>query len=91
LLFFLLILAIIVAGSVHLFRQYILRIKDPTLEELWGKLDQQLWFQELLQYPPYALMINNLKEQGLLRDVHYVQKLLHHQGTIDGFIRYIKK
>jgi hypothetical protein len=89
-LFFLLIIMMIVAGLVHLFRRYILRIKEPNLDELWKELDQQGWFQELLQHPAKATLIHNLKEQGLLRDAHYVQKLLHHQGTIDGFIRYIK-
>jgi hypothetical protein len=90
-LFFLLILAMFVAGLVHLFRQYILRIKEPTVEELWEQLDQQPWFQELLEHSPYALKISNLKDQGILKDVHYVRKLLHHQGTIDGFIHYIKE
>jgi hypothetical protein len=90
-LFFILIMMMIVAGVVHLFRRHILRIKEPSIEELWEQLDQQPWFQELLEHSPYALKINKLKDQGLLTNVHYVEKLLQHQGTIDGFIHYIKE
>lgn len=86
----LLLIAMTGAALVHLFRKYILRIEEPKIEELWTQLENQDWFQQFLRDPFSSSYIYHLREHGLLKDAHYVQKLLSHEGTRNGFIHYIK-
>ncbi len=79
------------AGVLHVVRKYVLRVKDPTLEEVWGELDQQDWYQELVQDERLARAIVFQKDQGLLADWYYVKKIIKDKGARDGFIEYVKK
>ncbi len=58
---------------------------------MWSKLIQQPWFQELLKNREYYRYIHHSKEHGLLNDPYYIEKLLTHEGTREGFINYLKK
>lgn len=86
----LLLIMMIGAALVHLFRIYILRIKEPTIEDLWPQLESQTWFKQLRKDPHASTYINHAREHGFLKDAHYVQKLLSHEGTRNGFLQYIK-
>lgn len=86
----LLLIMMIGAALVHLFRKYILQIKEPTVEELWAQLESQSWFQDLLRDPAASSYIYHAREQGFLNDAHYVHKLLFHDGTRKGFLQYVK-
>jgi hypothetical protein len=86
----LVILALLGGVVAQLFSTYILKVKEPSISELWKELDQQSWFIELMDDPTLAMLIESYKDQGILRDPHYVQRLLSHQGTIDGFITHLK-
>ncbi|MGO4886913.1 hypothetical protein ACJ2A9_04070 [Anaerobacillus sp. MEB173] len=79
-----------IAMMIDLFKKYVLKIKDPTIEELMPKLEEQQWFRELVEHERYKPIIESSKQSGLLADSYYVSKLLSHQGTIDGFITYVK-
>lgn len=85
----LLFIMMIGAALVHLFRRYILGIHEPTVEELWPQLENQTWFQQLIRDPHAFTYIYNSREHGFLKDAHYVQKLLLHEGTRNGFIQYV--
>ncbi|QOR68733.1 hypothetical protein IM538_11765 [Cytobacillus suaedae] len=85
-----LFLCILTVGLViSLFQKYILRIKDPNIEDLWIELHQQEWFKELLEHQEIKMMIEASKETGLLRDPYYVRKIIDQEGHRDGFIEFI--
>lgn len=79
--------ALIVQG----YRKYILAIKEPTKEELWIQLEETKWYQELIKDDDRKDFIYDSKENGLLNDPYYIEKLIHHEGTREGFIKYIEK
>lgn len=87
----LLLFVLFIAFIIELFKKYVLKIKEPTVEELMPQLEKEEWFQELCKHKQYKEIIESSKERGILTDENYVSKLLHHQGTIDGFKRYIKE
>ncbi len=70
-------------------QKYILRIKDPNIEELWKELHEQDWFKDLLQHQEIKLILDASKETGLLRDPYYVRKIIDQEGHRDGFIEYV--
>lgn len=74
---------------IELIRKYILRIKDPSIEELWLELEEQSWFKELLINPELAKWICEDKENGLLRDPYYVRKIIDRDQHRQGFIKYL--
>jgi hypothetical protein len=90
-LLFLFLVAITVAGSIELVRKYVLHIKEPNADELLKRVEQKEWFQELLEDEDYKEKVNAQKANGLLADPQYLQKLLSHEGTVLGFISFIKK
>lgn len=72
-------------------RKYILKIKDPTIEDIWLELDEEEWFKELMlneKMKPYLLQS---KENGLLKDPHYVRNIIDKEGHREGFINYMTK
>jgi|GEM_PF-5223675 len=87
----LILIAFSFAILIELVRRYILLIKDPSLEELWEKLDQQEWYVQLVQDPQNKMILEQMKQEGLLRDLHYVQRLIEHEGTREGFLSHIEK
>jgi SOS response regulatory protein OraA/RecX len=87
----LIVIVLIVGGIVQLIKKYIMGIKDPTIEELWNRLDQEEWFIELCKDPKISSTIHRFKEKGILKDAHYVERLLTHQGTVEGFKDYVKE
>jgi hypothetical protein len=72
-------------------RKYILKIKDPTIEEIWLELNEEEWYQELMRNEKIKPYMLKSKEKGLLRDPHYVRNIIDKEGHRDGFINYIKK
>jgi hypothetical protein len=76
---------------VEIIRKSILRMKDPSLEEVWVELDQQNWYQELIQDDIYRKYLEQSKQEGLLSDWYYVRKVVKHKGARDGFIEYVNK
>jgi hypothetical protein len=72
-------------------RKYILKIKDPTIEEIWLERNEEEWYQELMRKEKIKPYMLKSKEKGLLRDPHYVRNIIDKEGHRDGFINYIKK
>jgi hypothetical protein len=85
------ILLSLLAGAfvIELFRKYVLRIKDPSVDELWVELEEQDWFENLESDPDIKEWIENDKEKGLLRDPYYVRKIIDNEGHRQGFIKYV--
>ncbi len=79
------------AGAIQLIKKYILRIPDPTAEEMWLRLEAEEWFQELIQDEQMKTYMEQSKRSGLLSDWYYVKKILEHKGTRDGFISFVEK
>jgi hypothetical protein len=77
------------ALMVHLFQKYILRIKDPNIEELWTELEEQGWYQSLMNNDRVKEFVKVDKDGGLLSDPHYVRKIIDKEGHREGFIRYV--
>lgn len=77
------------AMIVHLFQKYILRIKDPSIEELWIELEEQDWYQSLVKNDRIKQFMMLAKDGGLLSDPHYVRKIIDKEGHREGFIRYV--
>ncbi|MBE4908548.1 hypothetical protein IMZ08_10815 [Bacillus luteolus] len=85
-----LFLCMLTVGLVTSFVQkYILRIKEPNIEELWKELHEQDWFKDLLEKQEVKMILDASKETGLLRDPYYVRKIIDQEGYRDGFIEYI--
>jgi hypothetical protein len=72
-------------------RKYILKIKDPTIEDIWLELDEAIWFKELMNNEEIKHYLILSKENGLLKDPHYVRNILDKEGHREGFINYITK
>lgn len=81
----------VAAGVMHVVRKYILRVKDPSLEEVWEELNQQNWYQDLIQDEQVSHFMDVQKQQGLLSDWYYVRKIIKQKGPRDGFIEFVKK
>ncbi|RXT08048.1 hypothetical protein [Ammoniphilus sp. CFH 90114] len=79
------------AGVAHVIKKYLLRIKDPTLSEVWTLLDKQDWYQQLIQEDRFRKYIETQKQEGLLSDWYYVKKIIEQKGARDGFIEYVEK
>ncbi|MDZ5471260.1 hypothetical protein SM124_05825 [Bacillus sp. 31A1R] len=71
-------------------RKYVLRIKDPDIEDLWNELNEREWYRELLENPQIKKWIEIDKESGLLSDPYYVRKILDKEDHRQGFIKYIR-
>lgn len=85
-----LFLCMLTVGLVISFVQkYILRIKDPNIEDLWKELHQHQWFKDLLTQQEVKMIIETSKQSGLLRDPYYVRKIIDQEGHRDGFIEYV--
>jgi hypothetical protein len=87
----LIVIVLIIGGMMQLIKKYIMGIKDPTIEELWKRLEQEKWFTDLSKDPKTSPTIQRFKQDGILMDTHYVERLLTHQGTVEGFIDYVKE
>ena len=79
------------AFFVGLVQKYILRIKEPTAEELWVELDEQEWYKKLMNKEEIKEFILMSKENGLLSDPHYVRNIIDKEGHREGFINYINE
>lgn len=89
---FFLFLCLLTGGLViELVRKYILKIKDPSIEELWTELDQEDWYEELCKNKQINEFLIQSKENGLLKDPHYVRNIIDKEGHRLGFINYVKK
>ncbi|OZM58662.1 hypothetical protein CIB95_03585 [Lottiidibacillus patelloidae] len=89
-LLFLFLVVLTIAGVIEFIRKYVLHMKDPDAKELLEKVEQKRWFQELLEVEEYKKQVELQKKSGLLKDPHYLQKLLEHEGTVLGFITFVK-
>lgn len=89
--FFLFLCILTVGLIISLFQKYILRIKEPDVEELWKELEQKQWFKDLIQKQEVKMAIEASMRSGLLKDPYYVQKIIDHEGHRDGFIEYVYK
>jgi hypothetical protein len=87
-LFLLLLTGALIAGF---FQKYILRIKDPDIEELWRELENQDWYRELKADPEIEDFLEVSKFDGLLNDPYFVRKIIDNEGHRTGFINYVKK
>jgi hypothetical protein len=76
---------------VSFFQKYILRVKEPDIEELWRELEEQKWYKELRADPKREFFLNSSKRDGLLHDPYYVRKIIDKEGHRDGFIRHVKE
>jgi hypothetical protein len=74
---------------VQLFQKYILRIKGPSIEDLWLELEEQDWYQSLVKDDRIKEFMLVDKDGGLLSDPHYVRKIIDKEGHREGFIRYV--
>jgi hypothetical protein len=72
-------------------RKYILKIKDPTIEDVWPELNDADWFKELMKNEKVKPFLLQSKENGLLNDPHFVRNIIDKEGHREGFINYIKK
>ncbi|MFD2444888.1 hypothetical protein ACFSO7_13035 [Bacillus sp. CGMCC 1.16607] len=72
-------------------KKYVLRIKEPTAEELWVELDEQDWYKTLLKKGEIEEFILLSKRDGLLSDPHYVRNIIDKEGHREGFINYINE
>lgn len=84
----LLLTGALIAGFIQ---KYILRIKDPDVEELWQELEEQDWYKELKENPEIEEFVETSKREGLLNDPYYVRKIIDNEGHRAGFINYVKK
>jgi hypothetical protein len=72
-------------------RKYILKIKDPSIEEIWLELDDEEWYKALLRNEKMKPYLLKSKENGLLRDPHYVRNIIDKEGHREGFVNYMSK
>lgn len=79
------------AGAVQLVKKYILRIPDPTVEEMWSRLEEEEWYQELIRDEQMAAYMEHSKHSGLLSNWYYVKKIIEHKGTRDGFLSFVEE
>lgn len=86
----LLAVLLIGGGTLQLFKKYILRIPDPTVETMWSRLEAEEWFQKLIQDDQMAAYMEQSKQTGLLSDWYYVKKVIEHKGTRDGFLSFVE-
>ncbi|WP_456271108.1 hypothetical protein [Bacillus sp. AK031] len=86
-LFLLLMTGALIAGLVQ---KYILRIKEPDIEELWIELHKQEWYKEMEATPEYKEFLDLSKREGLLQDPYYVRKIIDKEGHREGFINHIR-
>ncbi|MDF0727628.1 hypothetical protein PY093_13120 [Cytobacillus sp. S13-E01] len=86
---FLLLSLLTIGLIINFVQKYILRIKEPNIEELWVELEQEPWFKELIQQPRIKDFVKASMITGLLRDPHYVRKIIDQEGHRDGFIQYV--
>jgi hypothetical protein len=89
-LLFLFLVVLTIAGIIEIIRKYVLHMKDPDPSELLEKLEQKKWYQELIAVEEYRERIESQKNSGLLKDPHFLKKLLEHEGTVLGFISFVK-
>ncbi|MGM0844850.1 MAG: hypothetical protein ACQEUT_07730 [Bacillota bacterium] len=87
-LFLLLLTGALVAGF---FQKYILRVKEPDIEELWIELEEQEWYRKLKEDQKTEEFLISSKRDGLLHDPYYVRKIMDNEGHRDGFIKYVQK
>ncbi|WP_421385063.1 hypothetical protein ACOJQI_09940 [Bacillus salacetis] len=87
-LFLLLLTGALIAGF---FQKYILRIKEPEIEDLWRELEEQDWYRELKADPEIEDFIETSKQEGLLNDPYFVRKIIDNEGHRIGYINYVKK
>jgi hypothetical protein len=87
--FFLFLCILTVGLVISFFQKYILRIKEPNVEELWIELEQKQWFKELIQQHEVKKVIEASKNSGILSDPYYVQKIMEQEGHRDGFVLYV--
>jgi hypothetical protein len=88
---FIFLLLLTGALIINFFQKYILRIKDPDIEELWEELDEQDWYRELKADPEIEDFLEVSKFDGLLKDPYYVRKIIDSEGHRMGFIHYVKE
>jgi hypothetical protein len=86
-LFLLLMTGALIAGFVQ---KYILRIKEPEIEELWSELEMQEWYKEMEADPEFKESLDLSKREGLLKDPYYVRKIIDKEGHREGFVNYIR-
>ncbi|WP_088105973.1 hypothetical protein [Halalkalibacter urbisdiaboli] len=77
------------AFFIHLFQKVIFRKEEPSLNDLWIKLENQDWFKQLLENPNTKKWIIDNKKKGLLVDPYYVQKIIENDMHRETFIKYI--
>jgi hypothetical protein len=88
---FLFLLLLTGALIIGFFQKYILRMKDPDIEDLWQELEEQDWYRQLMDDPEIEDFIEVSKLDGLLKDPYYVRKIIDSEGHREGFINYVKK
>ncbi|WP_223701747.1 hypothetical protein [Sutcliffiella deserti] len=85
-----LLLCLLTIGLVISFVQkYILRLKEPNIEELRGELKQLTWFKEWMKDPETRGFLETSMKTGLLSDPYYVRKIIDQEEHREGFIIYM--
>ena len=67
------------------------QIQGPSLDEVWVELEEQPWYQEWVKNDRTKAYLEQSKQNGLLSDPYYVKRVIHHEGTRDGFIEFMEK
>lgn len=87
-----LLLCLITAGLlIEVVQKRVLQIKEPDIQELWTKLENENWYKQLISDPDLKEWILLDKQNGLLKDPYYVRKIIENAGHREGYINYIKK
>ncbi|MFE8699337.1 hypothetical protein ACFYKX_01740 [Cytobacillus sp. FJAT-54145] len=85
-----LFLCLLTAGLlINFVQKYILRIKEPNIDELWRELESEEWFIEFIKNPKIKDYVEQSKDSGLLSDPYYVRKILDHEGHREGFLNHV--
>jgi hypothetical protein len=72
-------------------KKYILRIAEPSINELWVELEEQDWFKILIRNEKIKDFLLLSKEKGLLSDSHFIRNVIDKEGHREGFIKYINE
>lgn len=72
-------------------QKYILRIKEPDIEDLWVELEEHDWYKTLMKDEKMRNFLHFSKKDGLLTDPHYVRTIIDKEGHREGFVRYVKE
>ena len=79
------------AGLLQFVKKYIFQIQGPSIDEVWVELEEQPWYQEWVRNDRTKAYLEQSKQNGLLSDPYYVKRVIHHEGTRDGFIEFMEK